>query len=216
MAALKDKCFRGWPQDGGGSLDLKEVSQGVYEFNSQAHVRLRLRLSPSDSGSARRLVLDVGDSGTFRPRGTGDAAWSGDEKKQTQLKRRFMLLGQTLEGMQVWDVRRAVQAVRSLPSAKGVPLCVRAKGPTAGVVLYAAMFEPGIDELELTDLPRSHTQGPHFLNVLRVLDTPQALAMVAEKTNVRLRQSGNDGWDYATETARALKWSQGQIEIRGE
>jgi dienelactone hydrolase len=211
-AALREKCFAGLPENDGGPLDVKEVSQGVYEFNSQPHVRLRLKLPTISSGD--RIVLDVGESGTFSPRGVGDAAWSGDEKKQTQLKRRFMLLGQTLEGMQVWDVRRAVRAVRSLPGAKDVPVCLRANGPMAGVALYAALFEPGVAELELTDLPKSHMQGPHFLNVLRVLDTPQALAMVAEKTKVRLHQSSTDGWDYATGTAKALKWSRGQIDVQ--
>ena len=94
-----------------------------------------------------------------------------------------------------------------------MPVCLRAKGPMAGVALYAALFEPGVTELELTDLPKSHMQGPHFLNVLRVLDTPQALAMVAEKTKVRLLKANTNDWDYATETAKALKWSQGQIEF---
>jgi hypothetical protein len=212
MAALREKCFAGWPEGDGGPLDAKEVSQGVYEFASQPHVRLRVKLPTLSSGD--RIVLDVGESGAFCPRGVGDAAWSGDEKKQVQLKRRFMLLGQTVEGMQVWDVRRAVQAVRSLPGAKDVPICLRAKGPIAGVALYAALFEPGVDELELTDLPKSHVLGPHFLNVLRVLDTPQALAMVAEKTKVRLVKSDVKDWDYANETAKAMKWSQGQIEFQ--
>jgi hypothetical protein len=37
-------------------------------------------------------------------------------------------------------------------------------------------------------------QGPHLLNVLRILDLPQALAMVAEKTKVRLQQTHDGGW----------------------
>ena len=34
------------------------------------------------------------------PRGVGRTAWNADEKKQTQIRRRFMLLGQTLDGAQ--------------------------------------------------------------------------------------------------------------------
>jgi hypothetical protein len=62
--------------------------------------------------------------------------------------------------------------------------------------------------------PTSHMQGPHFLNVLRFLDMPQALAMAAEKRQVRVYQQGGEGWSFATETAKALKWPEGQIEFR--
>ena len=38
----------------------------------------------------------------------GPTAWDQTSFQQTQHRRRFFLLGQTLEGMQVWDTRRAV------------------------------------------------------------------------------------------------------------
>ena len=37
------------------------------------------------------------------PRGDGPTAWSQGERKQTHIRRRFMLLGQTLDGMRVWE-----------------------------------------------------------------------------------------------------------------
>ena len=52
------------------------------------------------------------------PRGVGPTAFDPSEKKQTQIRRRFMLLGQTLDGMQVWDVRRAIQAIRQARSCQ--------------------------------------------------------------------------------------------------
>jgi hypothetical protein len=151
--------------------------------------------------------------GTFMPRGTGNAAWSRDEKKQIQIRRRFMLLGQTLEGMQVWDVRRAVQATRTLPGAKDLPIRIEASGPMAGVALYAALFEPAVTELQLHDLPRTHMQGPHFLNVLRVLDVPQALAMAAERAKVRIDRTPVEGFEFATQTAEALKWGDDRLRF---
>jgi dienelactone hydrolase len=220
MRGLKDKCFRGWPEAGGGPLDV-ERSGGVSEFASQPHVRLRLNVKwPANGRTPQRVVIHVGDgpSGAtdsdveaqFSPRGTGADAWTGDEKKQTQIRRRFMLLGQTVEGMQVWDVRRAVQAVRAQPLLKDVPVCLEATGQMAGVALYASLFEPGVTELTLHDLPRSHAQGPHFLNVLRVLDIPQALAMAAEAKRVRVTQAG-EGFQFAAETARALNWPKDRL-----
>lgn len=49
--------------------------------------------------------------GYIAPRGVGLTAWTGDAKPQTQRLRRFYLLGETKDSTQVWDIRRAVQAV---------------------------------------------------------------------------------------------------------
>jgi hypothetical protein len=148
------------------------------------------------------------------PRGIGPGNWTGDEKKQIQLRRRFMLLGQTRDGMRVWDVRRAVQALRSIPELKDAPLRLQGHDDLAGVALYASLFEPTVTHLHLVNPPRTHMQGPHLLNVLRVLDMPQALAMAAEKRQVRIYQQNAEGWDYAVQTAKALKWPEDRIEFR--
>jgi hypothetical protein len=42
------------------------------------------------------------------PRGVGPSAWPTDKEKG--IRRRFMLLGQTLDGMRAWDVRRGIRA----------------------------------------------------------------------------------------------------------
>jgi hypothetical protein len=46
-----------------------------------------------------------------------------DAGKQVQIRRRFQLLGQTVDGMRVWDVRRALAVVRSLSSV-GATQCL--------------------------------------------------------------------------------------------
>jgi dienelactone hydrolase len=120
------------------------------------------------------------------PRGIGLTAWNPDERKQTQIRRRFMLLGQTLDGMRVWDVRRAVQALRQIELLKDVPVVLKGQHIMAGIVLYSSLFEPDIAGLDLWNLPESNREGPIFLNVLRFTDIPQAVAMAAERTKVRL------------------------------
>ena len=120
------------------------------------------------------------------PRGIGLTAWNPDERKQTQIRRRFMLLGQTLDGMQVWDIRRAIQALHQVELLNDVPVALKGQRLTAGIVLYASLFEPDIDGLDLWHLPGSHNDGPVFLNVLRYMDIPQATAMAAERTQVRI------------------------------
>ena len=119
-------------------------------------------------------------------RGIGLAAWNPDEKKQTQIRRRFMLLGQTLDGMRVWDVRRAIQTLRQIELLNDTPIILEGQRIMAGIVLYASLFEPDIDSLDLWNLPDSHHDGPVFLNVLRYMDIPQAVSMAAERTEVRI------------------------------
>lgn len=148
------------------------------------------------------------------PRGLGRHRWDQSERKQVQHQRRLYLLGQTLEGQQVWDVRRAIQAIRQDPELANVPLTMREQGRAAGLALYAAVCEPNVATLELYDLPTSHSDGPYFLNVNRYLDMPQAVAMAAERSKVVLYQDDDAGWEYPQAVAKKLGWGANQIQIR--
>jgi dienelactone hydrolase len=116
------------------------------------------------------------------PRGVGPTRWSevaadGKTANGQQIRRRFALLGQTLDGQRVWDVRRAVAALKTLADVKSTPLWLQGKGEAAGLALYAALFEPDVARLDLWHPPPSHVHGPTFLNVRRILDMPQAVAL---------------------------------------
>jgi hypothetical protein len=73
--------------------------------------------------------------------------------------------------------------------------------------LYASLFAP-VDELVLTHLPNSHTSGPDYLNVRRILDVPQAVAMASERCRVELRGTSEADWQYPLQTAKALGWEK--------
>ena len=149
----------------------------------------------------------------FAPSGLGTTAWSGDAKKQNQIRRRFMLLGQTLDGMRVWDIRCALQALRSFRSLHGVPLSVEAHHDLAVDALYASLFETGIATMVLRQVPASHRDGPDYLNVLRVLDIPQAMAMAVERSQIRLLETDPKGWDYPVAVAQRLGWNEKRFVI---
>ena len=138
----------------------------------------------------------------FPPRGIGPTAWAGDAKHQTQILRRFGLLGQTLDGQRVWDIRRALQAVHSLDPS---PIRIAAQGRSAALALYASLYEPDISALQLTALPTSHRDGPDLLNVLKTLDVPAAVALAVERCPVELHQSDANAWQYPRQTAVKLK-----------
>ena len=84
----------------------------------------------------------------------------------------------------------------------------------AGVVLYASLFTPEVTQLELLRPPTSHHDGPIFLNVLRFLDMPQAVAMAAERCNVVIHQDDTSGWEYPQQVASKLGWEKGRFQIR--
>jgi hypothetical protein len=131
------------------------------------------------------------------PRGIGPTRWSGvGTAVDTQIRRRFPLLGQTLDGQRVWDVRRGLAVLRGVADLKGAPLWLQGKGDMAGIVLYASLFEPDVKTLDLWHLPASHRSGPIFLNVRRLLDTPQAVALALPRA-VRL---------YVKDDAEAKAW----------
>lgn len=148
------------------------------------------------------------------PRGVGPTAWDQSAKKQVQHRRRFYLLGQTLDGMRVWDTRQAVRAVRSIESYADVPLWLQSWRRMGGVAIYASLFEPEIKRLDLYELSNRHRDGPYFLNVERILDMPQAAAMAAENSQVVIYQKGKAGWDYPLAIVKQLDWDTKQFQIR--
>ncbi len=149
------------------------------------------------------------------PRGVGPTAFDQTSKKQIHNRRRYQLLGQTLEGMQVWDIRRAVQALRLGMNGSKKPLWLQGERRQTGLVLYASLFEPDIARLDLWYLPKSHQPaGPDFLNVLRVLDIPEAVALAAERSKVRLYEHEPQGWEFPQAVAGKLGWDAKQIQVR--
>ena len=178
--------------------------------------------SPADPEAWSAIAGPLREEGValvfVAPRGVGPTAWDVDPKAGNHIRRRFYLLGQTLEGMQAYDVRRAIQAVRSLPALADSDLWLEGRGAMGAIALYAALFEPGLAGLDLRDLPRSHSDGPALLGVLRVLDIPQAVALAAERSSVVLRRptGGSDAWQYPAATARALGWPAGRLRIESE
>ena len=145
------------------------------------------------------------------PRGVGPTRWSERSRfdgkpNGHQILRRFALIGQTLDGQRVWDVRRAVACLQSVKDSKGVPLTLQGKGDMAGVAVYAALIESGVSALDLWQLPASHRQGPTLLNVLTVLDMPQAVALLLpRKITLQVKdEEAAKAWDWPVRLQRAL------------
>jgi hypothetical protein len=148
------------------------------------------------------------------PRGIGIHRWTNDPKKAAQIERRFALIGQTVDAMRVWDICQAIRAVREGGLGEK-PLWLQASGPMAGNAVYASIWsEKPVARLDLHGLPKSHREGPIYLNVLKAGDLPFALTVAAERAAVRLYTREPADWTFVTGTAQALGWPAKQLELR--
>jgi hypothetical protein len=154
--------------------------------------------------SLRKEVADNGPLVYVTPRGIGATAWRSDSNRQLHTRRRFMLLGQTLDGMRTLDLIHAIEALRKVTQQKRIRINLESDHEMAGIALYAALFDEQLESLTLRGLSPSHRTGPDFLNVLRVLDVPQTVAMVMEKTPVRLETDDVAAWEFSQSVARVL------------
>jgi dienelactone hydrolase len=149
------------------------------------------------------------------PRGVGPAGWTKlSQNKQTHLRRRLLLLGESLESGQVWDIRQAASALRSVPGFAKTPLWLQAQKVMAANALYASLFIPDVKRLDLHNMPASHRAGPTYLNVLRHIDLPETVALAAERSTVALYTSDPAPWRFAQDMAEMLKWGAKRVQIR--
>ena len=175
-----------------------------WSFESQPHVplklhllirgnptpdRITLRIVDHDEWLNRQSLLDIRGPAAFAeqvppgtalawfaPRGIGPNRWSGDDRKQVQIRRRFMLLGQTLNGMRVWDILNAATALNH-GRFRSMPIELHASGPMSVDALLASLFLPQVRQARLQGLPDSFLSAPDYLNILQILDIPDVVQL---------------------------------------
>ncbi|MBN9518672.1 acetylxylan esterase [bacterium] len=147
------------------------------------------------------------------PRGIGPTRWAEPgSKEDTHIRRRFPLIGQTLDGQRVWDVGRAVRAVRTVPELEGPKLVLQGKGESAALALHAGLLEPAVAAFDLWNLPTSHRTGPAFLNVLRYTDLPELVALERRPITLHLQnEADRAAWAPAVRVAEA---TGGRLTLR--
>ncbi len=123
------------------------------------------------------------------PRGLGAHQWIGPEAKQSQILRRFQLIGTTADAMRVWDIRRALQSVQTAcpnlsapPTAAGDPLLERH-------VLLASLFEPAAAPQLLHHTSADPNQWPSILNLTRTISPEELISLVIWHNGVKTKSS---------------------------
>jgi cephalosporin-C deacetylase-like acetyl esterase len=197
LTKLKDCCFLAWPEK---YPDAVGDVRGKLFTEPPIYVQGAAGSGAKNNGNPCLVVLNPGEtpesypqellervSGDYiiflMPRGVGPTKWTTKNPPNT-IERSLALLGRTADSGRVWDVRVAAFGVKKMLSAAGkgdAPVRVMGRGQAGILAAYAALFEPAVSEVILVNPTASHMQGPHFLNVLRVLDIPDALGLLAPR-----------------------------------
>jgi hypothetical protein len=240
MKGLETECFAGWSKEEWKPFSMI-VAIGISgkslfrscTFTSETDVILFMDITHTSGAAPEKGIIlmlptvnrSLETTNNFHNvstvyRGMLRDQWAKPgSPEDVHIRRRFALIGQTLDGQRVWDVRRTIQAIRAQEPYKTLPIRIHAKGEAAGIALYAALFE-NVDELVLEDLPTSHWDGPIFLNVAKVLDMPQAVALAASKVkSVHLRvktEKEKAAWEWATELQRLTGEKSLTITVIGQ
>jgi dienelactone hydrolase len=141
------------------------------------------------------------------PRGVGPTRWADPgTTDDTHIRRRFALLGQTLEGQQVWDVRRAIHLLTSMPKYQGKELTLSGREKQAPIAAAAAFLEPSVKGLTVDRMPKDFESGAQFLNTEKVIPTPRHIILLMPKpvTVIVADERDQKEWDPIVEFAKRV------------
>jgi hypothetical protein len=186
MRELRSRPFRSFPDRIPAADSVAVAGFTSNRIVTEPEVNAKLHISRDDIGNS--LVLQAQDGSDpggkisgwrLMTRGIHEFAWSR-RSPPNYVERSHALLGRTTDTGRVWDI---VGAFRYLNKDPLNPVVERLVGSKQDGICaaYAAIFEPSIKEVVIYDPPTSHRDGPHFLGVLRVLDIPDALGLLAPR-----------------------------------
>jgi dienelactone hydrolase len=199
LEQLRAKSFRDWPDHIPAAEVLKDDKNGRLLLTTEPGIgvmgawavsprkiarALLVVLNPDEAEDklpawAKPLTQDSDSVFLLSPRGCGGLKWSR-KWPPNYAERAHALLGRTVDTGRVWDVQSVARWLHETDFG-AVPLVVTGQGQAGVLAAYAALFESCINEVIAVEPPASHRDGPIFLNVLRVLDVPEALGLLAPR-----------------------------------
>jgi hypothetical protein len=211
---LRETSFRAMPEKVPPVERGRELSAGMHTASSEPGVEFLVvenmneggrvgasvfLLNPDDQVSAGteffKGALGSNDLFTYTlaPRGGLQFRWSRKNPPNT-VERSLALLGQTADTGRVRDITSMFANIQ-IKEDKGRYRII-GRGPAGIIAAYAALCVPGVNmELVILDPPASHRDGPHFLNVDRVLDLPTALGLLAPDVKLTLINAKDPAFD---------------------
>jgi dienelactone hydrolase len=197
LKQLREKCFRDFPEripaaTMGNAISDKDLSWRVV---TERGVAARVQWEEGDPKKPVTFVVlggvdpandeppwteakFGGDVFLCSPRGFGKLAITY-KNPPNYFERAHVLIGRTVDAGRVYD---AVSAFRDFHArAKDRTWQVGGRHHAGILAAYAALLEPDMGGVELVEPPSTHRNGPYFLNVLRVMDIPDALGLLAPR-----------------------------------
>lgn len=121
----------------------------------------------------------------------------------TAMMRAAMVAGVTTVSMMIEDLRLLLPRVRPVLKDDATPVILYGRGDAAAACLYHALTDPMVAGLVLEDLPASHRFGAPLIGVMRLLDLPHALGLMAPRP-VALVNGGHSVESWATRVYNRL------------
>jgi hypothetical protein len=198
---LRERCFRPYTEHPvePRALGAYETGRGLSGIETEPWVKVYFTLPSAVSekdAPGLLLVLNEDESretlpewakplakerrlAIVEPRGTGASRWTR-KSPPNYVERAHALLGRTVDQGRVWDVAAVLRHLRKQSEWK-TQWAVAGRGPAGVIAAYAALLEPSVEEVICVEPTASHRDGPYFLGVLRVLDVPEALGLLAPR-----------------------------------
>jgi dienelactone hydrolase len=148
----------------------------------------------------------------FSPRGIGPHAWQGNETKQIQIQRRFQLIGTTADTMRIWDVRRAMQVLRTLIPTSADSVDVYGSGSLGMHALLASLYEPGVRSLHISS-PATKDDSFSVLNLTRVISGEEIFALATVENELSIDPSWLNDLMLVMEVAESPSWKGRRVHI---
>jgi len=209
VAHLKSNTFQSLSREVTAATDNKRVSLRAFETEAGVRLFRYVELEVPDSKLGTLLVasskgyqnerLDGSPVYGLHVRGeSGLSEWT-KASPPNYVERADALLGLTVDVGKVTDIIATIKMLAKL-EVDGKTLPKRqwrlvGRGQFGILAAYAALLEPSIKEVVIIDPPKSHMEGPHFLGVLRVLDIPEALGLLAPNVKLTLINARDPAFD---------------------
>jgi hypothetical protein len=113
------------------------------------------------------------------PRGNGPTKWN--DPAPYYIQRSLPLLGRTVDSCRLFDVLTAISAVSNENPTGTTKWSIAGRGQAGVIAAYAALLDSRVSGVVAVEPPASHRNGPIFLNILRVIDVPEAFGLLAPR-----------------------------------
>ncbi|MBM4034702.1 MAG: hypothetical protein FJ291_23405 [Planctomycetes bacterium] len=194
LEELRETTFRAWPKGYAGKPVELGDQPASGTLPTEPPIETGYRYAPAKQASkvCWLIILNEGDkddalpdwaagivgedaSVVLSPRGVGPTETT--IKQPYYFRRAMALLGRTIDSGRVWDILAFLAAAKR----PGATWKIAGKGQAGILGAYAALFDDKLSEIVCLDPPSTHDAGPYLLSVMRVLDTPDALGLLAPR-----------------------------------